>query len=66
MDLDLETFLVTLYVIVDDVYHSHLTPCMPACGGPPARMNDAEVLYLGLAAQWCNGVPWQSKRGLRR
>jgi hypothetical protein len=50
MELDLETFLVALYVIVDDVYQSHIAPCMPACGGPPAQMSDAEVLCLGLVA----------------
>jgi len=66
MELDLETFLVALYVIVDDFYQSHITPCMPACGGPPAQMSDAEVLCLGLAAQWCSGVPWQSERGILR
>src|SRR5262245_53941346 len=66
MDLDLETFLVALYVIVDDVYQSALKPCMPACGGPPAQMSDAEGLCLGLAAQWRSGVPWQSERGLMR
>lgn len=66
MDLDLETFLVALYVIVDDFYQSHLQPCMPACGGPPAQMSDSEVLCLGLAAQWRSGVPWKSERGIMR
>jgi hypothetical protein len=66
MELDLETFLVVLYVIVDDFYQSDITPCMPACGGPPAQMSDSEVLCLGLAAQWRSGVPWQSERGIMR
>jgi len=66
MELDLETFLVALYVIVDDVYQSDIKPCMPACGGPPAQMSDSEVLCLGLAAQWRSGVPWQSERGIMR
>ena len=51
MELDLETFLVALYVIVDDFSQSHLEPRLPACGGPPALMSDSEVLCLGLAAQ---------------
>jgi hypothetical protein len=51
MDRDLETFLVALYVIVDDLYQRDIAPCMPACGGPPAQMSDSEVLCLGLAAQ---------------
>ena len=66
MELDLETFLVALYVIVDDVYQSHIKPRMPACGGLPAQMSDAEVLCLGLAAQWRSGVLWQSERGIMR
>ena len=66
MDRDLETFLVALYVIVDDLYQSHIIPCMPACGGPQAQMSDSEVLCLGLAAQWRSGVPWHSERGLLR
>jgi len=66
MELDLETFLVALYVMVDDVYQSRIAPCLPACGGPPAQMSDAEGLCLGLAAQWRSGVPWKSERGIRR
>ena len=66
MDLDLETFLIALYVMVDDFYQSHIWPQMPACGGPPAQMSDSEVLCLGLAAQWRSGVPWKSERGLMR
>jgi len=66
MDLDLETFLTALYVMVDDIYQSHIRPRMPACGGPPAFMSDSEVLCLGLAAQWRRGVPGQSERGIMR
>jgi hypothetical protein len=66
MDLDLETFLVALYVIVDDLYQSHIAPRLPACGGPAAQMSDSEVLCLGLAGQWRSGVPWQSERGIVR
>ena len=58
MDLDLETLLTALYVIVDDFYQSHIRPQMPAYGGPAAQMSDSEVLCLGLAAQWRSGVPW--------
>jgi len=66
MELDLETFLVALYVIVDDFSQSDIKPCRPAWGGPPAQMRDSEVLCLGLAAQWRRGVPWQSERGIMR
>ena len=66
MDLDLETFLTALYVIVDDVYQTHIRPQMPVCGGPSALRSDSEVLCLGLAAQWRSGVPWKSERGIMR
>jgi hypothetical protein len=66
MDLDLETFLTALYVIVDDLYQSHVQPHMPLKGGPQAEMSDSEVLCLGLAAQWRSGVPWKTERGLLR
>src|SRR5262245_33519660 len=39
---------------------------MPACGGPPAQLSDAEGLCSGLAVQWRSGVPWKSARGSRR
>jgi hypothetical protein len=66
MDLDLETFLTALYVIVDDLYQDHIQPKMPASGGSPAQMSNSEVLCLGLAAQWRSGVPWKSERGILR
>lgn len=66
MDVDLETFLTGLYVIVDDLYQDHIQPQMPASGGPPAQMSDSEVLCLGVAAQWQSGVPWKSERGVLR
>ena len=66
MDLDLETFLTALYVIVDDVYQTHIRPQMPVGGGPSALMSESEVLCLGLAAQWRRGVPGKSERGIVR
>jgi hypothetical protein len=66
MDLDLETFFTTLYVIVDDLYQEQGPPHMPASGGPPAHMSAREVLCLGLAAQWRSGVPWKTERGVLR
>lgn len=66
MDLDLETFLTTLYVMVDDLFQQHVRPRMPACGRPTPHLTDSEVLCLGLAAQWRSGVPWKSERGFLR
>jgi len=66
MDLALATFLSALYVIVDDVYQTHIRPQRPVCGDPSALLSESEVLCLGLAAQWRRGVPWQSERGIVR
>ena len=66
MELDLETFLTTLYVITDDLYQSHVQPQMPASGGPLPHLSDSEVLCLALAGQWRSGVPWKSERGFVR
>jgi len=66
MDLDLETFLITLYVITDDCYQKVIRPQLPACGGPRPKLCDSEVLCLALAAQWRSGVPWKTERGFVR
>ncbi len=66
LELDLETFLTTLYVMTDDLYVTTLLPQMPVTGGPTPKLSDSEVLCLGLAAQWRVGVPWQSERGFVR
>jgi hypothetical protein len=66
MELDLETFLTTLYVMVDDLYQTHVRPQLPVRGGPPPQLADSEVLCLALAAQWRVGVPWQSERSCLR
>jgi hypothetical protein len=66
MDLALETFLVALDVIVDDLSQRPIQPRRPACGGPPAPLSDSEGRCVGLAGQWRSGVPWKSERGLMR
>jgi hypothetical protein len=66
MDLDLETFLTTLYVMVDDLFQQHVRSKLPGCGKPTPHLADSEVLCLGLAAQWRSGVPWKSERGFLR
>jgi hypothetical protein len=66
VDLDLETFLTTLYVRVDDLYKQAVVPHLPVAGGPVPKLSDSEVLCLGLAAQWRSGVPWKSERGCLR
>jgi len=66
VDLDLETFLTTLYVRVDDIYQQVIAPQLPVCGGPAPELSDSEMLCLGLAAQWRSGVPWKTERGFLR
>jgi Transposase DDE domain len=66
VELDLETFLTALYVVTDDLYVKFVLPQMPVSGGPEPKLSDAEVLCLGLAAQWQLGVPWHSERSFVR
>jgi hypothetical protein len=49
--LDQDTFLTTLYVMIDDFCREHLAPA-PVLNGPPAALNRSEVLTLALFAQW--------------
>lgn len=48
--VDPDTFLTTLYVMVDECCQSHLLP--EAHPGPPASLSRSEVVTLGLFAQW--------------
>jgi hypothetical protein len=48
--LDLDTFLTTLYVLVDDSIKSQ--PAKPPRPGQRAHLTDSEVVTLALAAQW--------------
>lgn len=52
MELDLDTFLTTVYCIVDDVYQEQLAPQKPVRPGPKPELSDSEVLCLALLAQW--------------
>ena len=65
--MDLDTFLTTLYVLVDDWYKgSRVCDRNKPRTGPPTRMSDSEVLTLVIASQWRAGVPWRSERGMLR
>jgi hypothetical protein len=64
--MDLDTFLTTLYVLVDDWYKEYLAAPMQRQRGAPVKMSDSEVLTVALAGQWRVGVPWQSERGVVR
>src|SRR5215475_11687747 len=64
--MDLETFLTTLYVYVDDWYKQYIAEEINKHDGAIAELSDSEVLTLAIAGQWRVGVPWRSERGLVR
>jgi hypothetical protein len=47
--VDVDTFLTTLYVMVDDFCHSQQPKRRPA---PEASLSDSEVLTLAVFARW--------------
>ena len=47
--LDVDTFLTTLYVMVDDFCHSHQPKRNP---GPEASLPESEVITLAIFARW--------------
>jgi len=63
MDLDLDTFLVTVYCLVDDLYEEKFAARKPKRRGKAPRFSDSEVLTVALLAQW---HPSRSERALLR
>ena len=52
MELDLPTFLVTMYTLVDDLYKTYCAPHKPVrCGAKP-QLSDSEVVTVSLLVQW--------------
>jgi hypothetical protein len=64
--MDLDTFLTTLYVLVDDWYKAEGATYMRRRKAGGMKLSDSEVLTIALAGQWRVGVPWQSERGVVR
>ncbi len=52
MTLDVDTFLVTVDCIVDDLYKAHCALHKPVRRGHQPELSDSEVLTLALLAQW--------------
>lgn len=52
MDIDLDTFLVALYTIVDDLYRIHYAPHKPRRRGQRPTVSDSELLTLAVCYQW--------------
>jgi len=63
MPFDTDTFLVTVYCVVDELYQSELAPALPPRPGPRPHLADSEVLTLAVLAQW---FPRRSERGFLR
>src|SRR5438128_4129150 len=55
MELDLDTFLTTVYCVVDDLYRAEFAAAKPARPGPKPALSDSEVLALMALAQWQRG-----------
>jgi len=55
MTLDLDTFLVALYTIVDDLYQQFCAPLKSPTPGKEEELSDSEVLTLAICAQWYKG-----------
>lgn len=51
MTLDLDTFLTSVYCIVDTLYQHHIAPVRPQRPGPRPELHDTEVVTLMLVAQ---------------
>jgi hypothetical protein len=52
MELDLDTFLVTVYCQVADLYQAHFASQKPRRPGAKPELSDSEVLALMLLGQW--------------
>ena len=63
MDLDLDTFLTAVYVIVDELFQTQFAPRKPRRPGPRPRYSDSEVLTLAVLAQY---RPDRSERAFLR
>jgi hypothetical protein len=47
-----DTFLVTVYCLIDDVYRRYAGPVRAHLPGRPGELSDSEVLTLAVLAQW--------------
>jgi hypothetical protein len=52
MEIDRDTFLVTVYTLIDDLLQQEFLPHKPVRPGPAPQMSDSEVLTVLLCGQW--------------
>jgi hypothetical protein len=50
--MDLDSFLVSLYVYIDEWWKAFHPPTAPRKPGRPALLSESEVLTLAILAQW--------------
>jgi hypothetical protein len=60
--VEVETFLIAVYTLVDDLYQTQIAPTLPVRRGRRPALSDSEVLTLLLLGQWLGN----SERGLLR
>lgn len=63
--LDLDTFIIMIYVFVEEWYQKAIAP-VKAKRGRPSKFSDSEMLTVALLSEWRAGVSWQSERGCLR
>lgn len=63
MEPDLDTFLTTVYVLVDDIYKEHYAHRKPSRPGAKPEVSDSELLTLAILAQH---YPRNSERSFLR
>jgi hypothetical protein len=49
---DVDTFLVTVYCLIDDLYRDYAAPVRAHLPGRPGELSDSEVLTLAVLCQW--------------
>ena len=49
---DVDTFLTTVYCLIDDLYRQHTGPVRAHLPGRPGELSDSEVLTLAVLCQW--------------
>lgn len=52
MTIEFDTFLVAVYVIIDDLYREYAAPHKPPRPGPKPVLSDSEVLTLVVCQHW--------------
>ena len=61
MVVDCDTFLVTVYTLIDDWYQAIAAPAKPSRRGHPPEVSDSEILTLHLCQQW---LGWSERQFL--